>query len=201
MFLLMPIKGGCVTRGIFATSVVIKLVAEYDPRRSISWSTSAGDYFPVEKWRTFIWQGWRPGVPLGLALARWRCALKQGTRTCWHVGLLSKQANCTSSPGVEIASPLGLFPDTWYLPGYLSQQNHAFIYSFLHLVLNKRLGSWVFFLSTGDKSLFLFFFFSFFFLSYQHILLNKWIKCSSKASGDVHTPAKMKLAATLWHII
>lgn len=36
MFLLVPIKGGCVTRGISATSAVIKLVAEYDPRKSNS---------------------------------------------------------------------------------------------------------------------------------------------------------------------
>ena len=36
MSLLEPIKGRCVTRGISPTSAVIKLVAEYDPRKSNS---------------------------------------------------------------------------------------------------------------------------------------------------------------------
>lgn len=146
MFLLMPVKGGCVTRGISATWAVIKLVAEHDPHKSNSWSTSAGDYFPMEKWRTFSRQWWRHGVEYKHKRATWTgtgmleilifsSVLKQGTRTCLLVRLLSEQVNCASSPGVKTASFLRLFPDNHqYLPHYLLQRNHSFMYNLLHLI-------------------------------------------------------------------
>lgn len=156
----MPVKGGCVTRGISSTSTVIKLVAKCDPHKSNSWSTSAGDYFPTEKWRTFSRQWWRHGIEYKHKRATWMGTgmlkdllfghvLKQGKRTCLLVRLISK-VNSTS-PGVEIASFLWLFPDNWYLPHYLFLQNHSFMYNILHLIskyiplLNERLVAWYLF--------------------------------------------------------
>lgn len=137
----MPIKGGCVTRGISATSTVIKLVAEYDPCKSNSWSTSAGDYFPTEKWRTFSRQWWRHGIEYKQKRATWMGMLKillsgsilnKDTRTCLLVRLISK-VNSTS-PGLEIAFFLWLFPYNWYLPHYLLLQSHSFMYNISHLI-------------------------------------------------------------------
>lgn len=160
MFLLVPIKGGCITRGISATSTVIKLVAEYDPQKSNSWSTSASEYFPTEKWRTFSRQWWRHGIEhkqkratrTGTGMLKvllFGSILKKDTRICLLVRLISK-VNSTS-PGVEIASFLWLFPDNWYLPHYLLLQNHSSMYNILYLIskymllLNERLVAWYLF--------------------------------------------------------
>lgn len=160
MFLLVPIKGVYVTRGISATSTVIKHVAEYDPCKSNSWSTSAGDYFPTEESKTFSRQWQRHGIECKQKRATWMgtgmlkvllfgSILKKDRRTCLHVRLISK-VNSTSQ-GFEIAFFLCFFHYIWYLPHYLLLQNHSFMYKTLHLISryislpNERLVAWYLF--------------------------------------------------------